>query len=108
MIKVVYHPEHLALSVEGHAYSGEEGRDLVCCAVSTLAYTLAANAEKLKASGAGKDIAIELEPGKAFIRCSPATRMKSVVALVFGSVCMGFQLLARDFPKYISYEIIGG
>ena len=43
MILVTYYRSYNRLTVEGHAHSGEPGKDLVCASASILAYTLAAN-----------------------------------------------------------------
>ena len=108
MITVEYRPKYNVLSVEGHAYSGEPGHDLVCSAASMLAHTLAANVQALKAQGAVRDVVVELESGKAYIRCTPTSRMKSISPLIYNSICLGFELLARDYPHNISYKILGG
>lgn len=107
MIEVVYHRKYSRLTVKGHAYSGEQGHDLVCSAASMLAYTLAVNVANLTDNGHARDPVIKLEPGDAEISCKPNTRFKSASALVFESVCVGFEVLAHDYPDNISYEIRG-
>lgn len=107
MITVTYRPEYYALSIDGHAYSGEAGHDLVCSAASMLAQTLAANVQTLKLQGLARDVVVEVEAGKAFIRCTPNSQHKGIPHIVYTSICMGFELLARDYPDNISYEIVG-
>jgi len=41
MIKAVYDRKENKITVEGHAYSGEPGHDLICAAASVLIYTIA-------------------------------------------------------------------
>lgn len=91
----------------GHARSGESGHDLVCAASSILAYTLAKNVAEIKDAGYAYNCAIELKPGDAFIECSPRRKYRSVVTMVFDTVCTGFDLLAQQYPEFISFELMG-
>ena len=105
MIQVTYHRRYHRLTVEGHAQSGEPGHDLVCAAASALAYTMAANVANMADNGQVREPIMKLNPGEAEVGCNPATRYKATVGLVFDSVCLGFELLAMNYPDYISYEI---
>ena len=107
MIKAVYHRDYHRLTVEGHANSGEPGHDLVCAAASALAYTLAANVANMADNGQVRRPVMEMNPGNAQISCNPVSRFKGTVALVYRAVCVGFEILAHDYPQYISYEIRG-
>ena len=40
------------------------------------------------------------------ILCDPHFTLKSSVTLVFDSICAGFELLAKNYPDNISYEIV--
>lgn len=106
MITVEYRPKHYCLKMTGHARSGEEGHDLVCSAASILVYTLAANVASLKERRAVRDYQSTLNKGEADIRCTPYTKMDSVVSLCFDTVCTGFALLARDYPENIKFDIL--
>lgn len=105
MIKVIYHRNINRVSVEGHAQSGEEGHDLVCASASILTYTLASFVENMKEAGQIRYPQIELNKGDALIRCDPPKRYKDAITLVFDSVCGGFEILARQYPDNISYEV---
>ena len=105
MIQAVYYRKYNRLTIEGHARSAEPGHDLVCAAASVLAYTLSANVANMADHGQVRQPIIENTPGKTEISCNPVSRHKSTVALVFDSVCVGFELLALNYPEYISYEI---
>ena len=107
MIQVIYYKEYHRVSIEGHAMSGVPGHDLVCAGASTLAYTLAANVAKLESLNQVRDSVITLEPGKAEIYCRPRGKYSAIVSLIYNAVCVGFELMARDNPEYISYEIRG-
>ena len=106
MIHAVYHRKFHRLTVEGHARSAEPGHDLVCASASILAYTLAQNVMDLEHGGyIRRSPVIELEEGKAEVCVSPRSNFRSVVMLIFDSVCTGFALLERDYPEYITFEI---
>ena len=107
MIKVTYHRDLNRVSVEGHAKSGKVGHDLVCASASILAYTLASFVENMESAGQVRYPTIELKEGDAVISCDPPNRYKVSVTLVFDAICGGYELLARDYPDNISYEIRG-
>lgn len=107
MIEVTYHREYGRVTIEGHANSGDPGHDLVCAGVSALAYTLAANVGNLEARGMVRRPTVVLEPGKAEIEAKPKPSHKATAALIFQSVCVGFEVLADSYPDYVSYEILG-
>lgn len=105
MISVIYHRSFYHLTIEGHAGSGEHGHDLVCASASALAYTLAENLSHLESLGHLYTLSIRLDPGHAELQCRPVSRFKSVVKLIFDSICAGFAMLAREYPQNISYQI---
>lgn len=107
MIKVVYHKEYNRLSVTGHALSGEAGHDLVCASVSTLVYTLVLNVKNLVDLGQAREPIVEIKEGDATVWCKPTHRYKAVVTLIFNTICAGFDLLAKQHPDNISYEVRG-
>lgn len=105
MIQVVYHRNFHRLSITGHAGAAEPGYDLVCASASMLAYTLAANVANMADNGQVREPVMKMNEGDTEISCNPRHNLKASVTLVFDSVCVGFELLAHDYPQYISYEI---
>lgn len=105
MIHVTYDRKHYKVTITGHAGSGEVGHDLVCASASILAYTLAANVTNAKAAEYLRSGTLKLDHGDAEIKCMPRSRYKSTMMLIFDTICAGFELLARDYPENISYEI---
>ena len=105
MIQVVYHRNFHRLSITGHAGAAEHGEDLVCASASMLAYTLAANVANMADNGQVREPVMKMNEGDTEISCNPRHNLKASVTLVFDSVCVGFELLAHDYPQYISYEI---
>lgn len=92
------------MTVQGHADSAEYGRDLVCAAVSALAYTIAANAAILRDNKTARSATIILDPGDVDVRVNPRALYRGRVRRIFSAVCNGFQLLANQYPQNVSYE----
>lgn len=105
MIQVVYHRKYHRVAVRGHARNGEFGRDLICAACSTLAVTLADNAEAMKQSGHVRTVTADLKSGEAIISCTPASRYNNIVTAIFDAICVGFDRLSKEYPDYITYEV---
>ena len=84
MIRIYYDGESL-VEAYGHAGYGRKGEDLICAAVSSLVLTLreSCRESEIKA-GYGK-----LQGGNREI---------------FRGICLGFALLARQYPHYVHYE----
>ena len=106
MINIVYDRNNHKLTVEGHAYSGEAGHDLVCSASSILAYTLASNVEYISECGQARNPITILNSGNATIGCTPEEGFTSVVVLIYETICAGYALLAHDYPEYVSFKVI--
>ena len=105
MIQATYYRSYNRLTVTGHANSAEHGHDLVCASASILAYTLAANVANMADNGQVRQPIIKNNEGDTEICCTPRHNLKSTVTLVFDSICVGYELLAHDYPEYIKYEI---
>ena len=106
MIQAVYYRKYNRLTAKGHAYSGEEGRDLVCAAVSALMLTMAGNVGSLAKLGNAREPIIRLTKGDAEVGCKPIRKMVNIVTLMFDTVCTGFRMLADQYPEYISYKVM--
>ena len=105
MIKVIYHRTYNRVTVEGHAGAGPEGHDLVCASVSALALTLAGNVSYMETQEAVHGVIVNLDKGNAEIQCTPYRRYKDSVQQIFSAICVGFELLATQYPDHISYEV---
>lgn len=106
MIRATYCRKDHCLTIEGHAMSAEVGKDLVCASASMLAYTLAAFVVNTVNAGYASDKVIKLEEGDTEISCKVKREHDMAVALVFDSICAGFDILAQKYPEYVKYEII--
>lgn len=107
MIQIVYHKRLHRVTVNGHANGGEYGQDLVCATVSILAQTLAADVDHFRSGGYVRDCVLELREGNAEISCKVQKKYRDSMKLIFDSICAGFELLARDYPECVQYEVRG-
>ena len=105
MIKAVYYRSENKLTIEGHAQSGDAGHDLVCASASILAYTLAAFVKNSYKARQTKKPVLKLESGNTEVSCKARPRFKLAITLVFDAICGGYELLAKNYPDNISYEI---
>lgn len=106
MIEVSYNAKKNRITIKGHANSGEIGHDLICAAVSALTYTLATNVVHMHKIGNIKTKTIKLEQGDALIRCTPVKEFKSVISVIFDSICVGFEILAKEYPDNIKFSLV--
>lgn len=105
MIRAVYHRDQNKITIEGHAYSGEPGHDLICASASMLVYTLAASVESMQRHGHIASGVINLEEGNGVVSCEAYEQFKGAITLIFDSICAGYELLAANYPENVSYEI---
>lgn len=97
MIAALYEPGVPALRVSGHAQYAPKGADIVCAAASVLMYAL------LEAGGAEEPE----PPGQTADGVAPlfALRGGEGDREAFRVVAGGFQLLARQFPENVKFEV---
>ena len=107
MIRIVYRRDEHSVRIRGHAGSGEAGHDLVCAAVSILAYTLASYVVNMEEIGAATDSTALLRSGEAEIACTPAEKKSEEVGSVMDALCEGFAILAGEYPENAVYERMG-
>ena len=105
MIEVVYQRDENRVTVKGHAHSGEVGHDLVCASASILIYTLASFARNTSKAKQSHKLTLRLDNGDSEVSCKAKRGYKPAITLVFDSICGGFELLARNYPQNITYEI---
>lgn len=98
------------LQVYGHARSAPKGEDLVCCAASTLTYTAAQSAQDLYEQGALRQFPDTiLSSGNAQVTAVALPETRERVEQMFRTIAAGFELLARQYPKYLQFrEIVNG
>lgn len=99
MIEIAYHRAMNMVTINGHAGYKEDGEDIVCAAVSTLACTLAAN----MSDEIVRDAIIRLAPGDTLIHAAARARFKSVVTLIYDAIANGFEGVAEAYPQNVRF-----
>ena len=107
MIRIVYRRDEHSVRIRGHAGSGEAGHDLVCAAVSILAYTLASYVRRMEEFGAATSSTVVLRSGEAEIACTPMKEKSGEVTSVMDALCEGYAILAGEYPENAVYERMG-
>ena len=105
MICIVYNRKDHKITAKGHANSAEKGCDLVCAAASVLIYTAAENVISLKEKGITRRVSLKLNEGDSEIVCIPKTQYEAGTDIILTAVCVGFDLLAKQYPDNVSFEI---
>lgn len=96
MIRAEYNPREYSLQVQGHAGSGDPGRDLVCAGVSALLLALREELLALEDVGKLSIRRLRLEPGYADIRAGG-----DEAELVYDTVVRGLELLGKLFGEFV-------
>lgn len=90
-----------ALIIKGHAGSAEPGKDLVCCAVSTLAETLSRYLEVRMEEGALEMLMDKVEAGDVKIVAWPESTNVKQINAVYEMIREGYRAIAEEYPQYI-------
>lgn len=106
MIKIKFTPETLKLEVTGHAKHGKKGEDIVCAAISTLFYTLGevlhSSLDMLEGEPEFKD-----SKGKGIISCTPKEEYNANIVLSYRAILIGMELVANNYPKNVTFNVVG-
>ena len=110
MIKASFQKEEdksITMTLEGHAKSNDDGKDLICASASILCYTLAQSLEYIKKQGGIKRLRTKLDSGYARIKCYPTEDYYDVVLNTYFVAEVGYNLLAHNFPEYVEVKLFG-
>lgn len=103
MTSIEFTPGSYELSVHGHTEYDEEGKDIVCAAISILTYTLAESLESSRFLA--KELYKEIDKGDVKIKATPKKGREHQVSLIFWTVLNGLQLLVDAYPNHVKLEI---
>ena len=106
MVTITYYRDAYRLTVNGHAGGGEYGKDPICAAVSALVLTLGANVADLCLQENAERPVLFTASGAAEIACTPKKGMEQVVMLMFDTICQGFAILQRLYPKHVCFVML--
>lgn len=98
MITITY-SERSPMSIEakGHASgAGDPGKNLVCCAISTLMYTIMEAADELHIYAESK-----MDDGYAYIVLLPRGQRYEAANILYETIMTGLRHLAEQYPEFI-------
>lgn len=96
----------LVVNVKGHTDYAEEGKDIVCAAVSILTITIAQLIRDFYAEGKlRKKPQIDLLEGDTTLACKPLNKYREEVSCAFSVAITGYKLLALNYPEYVALEL---
>lgn len=101
MIKIKIDVEGMRLEISGHAGYAPAGQDIVCAAVSTLAYTLAQNLMLILHTD---DYRAELKDGSAYIEAHPPDETAEQCRGIFMTIANGLCMMEAQYGQYIQVE----
>ncbi len=99
-IKINVSNNKYTLEFKGHCNSDENGKDLVCCACSTLCLVLG-RIVKDNVGYLSEQPKVILENGYAFIEFNAAEGCEDVMFDYFYAILTGFEELKDLYPEYI-------
>lgn len=100
MIRIRYLPEEFSVTITGHAGSDEPGKDLVCCAVSTIAQCMVHDLEALH-GGMIKKAEYKVQPGNFHLRVVPCEYRRITIRTIYDTFINSLQYVADNYPEYV-------
>lgn len=101
MTEITYTKDAFIMTCRGHAGAGDLGNDLICCAVSTLAETLAA---ALAEKSIHRAIEFDEDSGLIFVQAFPEKGKAQETENIFDTVAAGLAGIARENPEYVRFR----
>ena len=103
MTKITLSVQGTYLTLDGHAGAGPRGRDIVCAALSALAYTLGQAVDSNP--DYGTDYRMDWNEASMSIICAPKDEAaRERCRRLFAAFAVGFRLIAEAYPEYVSLE----
>ena len=98
----------ITLKLTGHAGQANKGEDIVCSAVSILAYTVAQSLQFMYEQGElQKKPHIKLAEGDTIIVAKPKAEAYAEALHTFFVAQVGYHLLAHNYPQYVTLSSFG-
>ena len=106
MIQVNFNPKEMMLEVTGHADYAENGKDIVCAAMSILFYQLADSLTK-SVNMLEEYPDIKILGGECKISCKPMEKYSANIENIYWVVLNGVELLADNYAENTKFCVVG-
>lgn len=101
-VSVVEYYDSYIISITGHAGFDDKGKDIVCAAISAIAYTLL-NALKWAEDESCLNIRVEnVSDGNIYLEVLPYDFSKERIDTIIDTCIIGFSLIEEEYPDYIT------
>ena len=107
MTEIVYDRKTHTLTMNGHAGADVKGRDIVCAAMTILAYTYAQaciDAVEFKTAKADSVVTV-FEEGHIEVSVKPFKKYDDMVSAILDSICNGYVLLANKYTDNLTFTV---
>lgn len=102
-------PEEISLSMTGHA-DYNPGNDIVCSAISVLAYTLAGALENIKANTNLNDFELQHTEDEGDFLCKVSKvelYAEYKIKTIFQTIYIGLKQIENQYPEHINIILVG-
>ena len=93
------------VKIDGHADFDEEGKDIVCSAISILFFSMCQTLDTMKGHKCFVNSKISWDKGVGNIRLKPKPEFKQNVAIIFMTICNGFDIVATTYPDFVTLNV---
>ena len=97
LINITFNNSKRTLTVEGHANYAENGKDIVCSAISALTDTLIKTALR-------EPINLKEKDGYKQIKYSVKSKYEQNISIVLFTILNGYEGVANTYPDYVKFE----
>lgn len=101
MIHITYDSLKPSIRATGHAGYAEQGKDIVCAGVSALFFTLGL---ALQDRGIAYDSRGREDMGDLYIKALPEAEQRYPVTVMFETIKVGLEQIARKHPKHVEFK----
>lgn len=105
MINIDVNLSKFKVKIDGHADFDEEGKDIVCSAISVLFFSMCQTFDSMKEKGCFKVCKLSWDKGAGLIKINPKPEYRQHVAIIFMTICNGFDIVATEYPDYVTLDL---
>lgn len=102
MTKILYDPQNLMLSIQGHSGYAKAGSDIVCAAVSIVSYMLEESLKEDEQLNA--HCHRDVRDATFTAECYPTYTAREKCKTLMGMAVNGLRMLAEEYPKHVTIE----
>lgn len=102
MVEITFNARTYEVTAKGHAMADEEGKDIVCAAVSTLMYTLADSLSQCQLMIEEGTFESRVKKGDMMVKCTPKEDFIANIETIYWVILNGCNALVESYPEYVT------